>query len=373
MKIAIITNNYKPYSGGVVSSITTFADQLKKIGCDVSIITLDFLSSNSEQEEYVFRVPTQIKFLYHNNHMAVPLRADKYIFEVIKKISPDIIHSQHPFLLGSSALKTARILNIPIVFTYHSQYEQYSHYLPFPFNLAKPVIKNIALSYCKKVNGIIAPSNSVKEILTANKISGNIEIISSGISSIFFNKIFEIKNWSNKFNLLYVGRFTKEKNIQFLLNVFSCLDYSKYKFNLVGYGSEIENLKNHAINLGIPKKNIEFIEKPSKDRLAQIYKDSNLFIFSSKTETQGLVLAEAMASSNPVIALDASGSKDIIKNNINGFLINSEQEMIEKIIAVTENLQLYNELCKGAWLTAQDYKIEISTERLLNFYKVFLS
>lgn len=365
--VAIVTNNYKPYKGGVVSSIESFTNELIKKGHRVSIITLDFDGKNQQDENFIYRIECPIKFNYKTNPIGIPWRYDHYIFEKIKELKPDIIHSQHPFLLGVSALKASKQFKIPIVFTYHTRYEQYSHYIPLPQQATSNTIKKLALDYCKKVDRIIAPTESTKRFLIENNIKTPINVISSGISNIFLGSK-KTKLSNENFKLLFVSRFTKEKNIPFLLEVFEKLD-SNYTMTLIGYGSETESLKKLAYNdLKIEKSRLNFIISPPKEIISKHYKESDIFLFASKTETQGIVLAEAMASGLPIIALEAPGSIDIIKHGQNGFLVQTQKEMLEKIKLISKNTDLKVQLSKKALETSQFYSIENCTSRLIECY-----
>ncbi|OGB84699.1 hypothetical protein A3F66_04550 [candidate division TM6 bacterium RIFCSPHIGHO2_12_FULL_32_22] len=366
IKIVIITNNYKPYNGGVVSSIETFSQELIRLGHEVFIITLDF-ATNEIDHDYVIRLDCPIKFKYKKYPIAIPWRYDHQIIKLINKINPDIIHSQHPFFLGASALKASKKLNIPIIFTYHSMYEQYAHNVPIPTLISEPIIKKFALGYCKNVDHVISPTESTKNFLLKNGIKTNISIIPSGINSIFLSKDYKRDN-SNQIKLLSVSRFTKEKNIPFLLEVFSKLD-NNFILNLVGHGVELENLQNYAFNiLNIENNRLNFVVNPEKNEIAQFYRDSDIFIFASTSETQGLVLAEAMAGGLPVIALNASGSSDIIINNHNGFLVENQSEMLEKIKLIRDNKKLKENLHFNAWQTGQKYSVQEATRKLIDLF-----
>ena len=367
LKIAIVTNNYKPYSGGVVSSIDSFANELRLLGHEVLIVTLDFLGNGQSSDHGVFRIYCPIRFMYKNNHMAVPWRADKVVYSLLKEFAPDIIHSQHPFLLGVSALKASKSLGIPLVFTYHTQYEKYLHYVPLPTVFTFPTVKKLANNYCNQVDGIIAPSQSIYNYLISSNIK-QIQIIPSGILPIFLSDKLNIRK-NKPFHLLTVSRFTKEKNIYFLLDVFSKLDQNEFIFTLIGYGAELKPLQEYAYkHLNLSPDKIKFIEKPNKSIIASYYNSSDVFIFSSVTETQGLVLAEALAGGTPVIALNAAGSCDVIQNGVNGFLVETKEEMINKINLLSQDSVLHERLQYGAWATGNEFSPKNMTQKLVDFY-----
>jgi len=376
LTIAIVTNNYTPYSGGVVSSINTFVDELHKKGHKAFIITLDFLGKEHSDPYYVIRIPSITRFLYKKNIMAIPWGPTKKLMDIIKILKPDIIHTQHPFFLGKSALTVARKLDIPIVFTYHTIYEQYAHYVPTPEIISRPIIKKIVLAFCKKVDGIICPSNYIKHFLHAKNIQTKIEKIPSGILPLFIKP----KNTNPQkgfFNLLTVSRFVKEKNIPFLLKLFAKLYHTnatkqhlpQFTFTLIGYGAEYEKLKKYAYKkLKIPQDTLEFICQPNKTTISDTYYQSDLFLFSSTTDTQGLVLAEAMAGGCPIVAIDGPGQRDIVVDGFNGFLCQSEDQMIEKIISIAKNKELHDGLTDNALQTGRQYHPALMTQRLIKLY-----
>jgi glycosyltransferase involved in cell wall biosynthesis len=192
------------------------------------------------------------------------------------------------------------------------------------------------------------------------------QVISSGILPIFVNNSFTE-------HLLTVSRFVKEKNIYFLLDAFSKLDQSNFIFTLIGYGAETQNIQNYAYKkLGLSENNIRFIIKPHKEIISYYYKSVDLFIFSSITETQGLVLAEAMSGGTPVIAVDATGSCDIVKNGFNGYLVNTVEQMIEKILQISSDEQLNKTMQYNAFCTAQLYNPAKTTQNLIDFYQCII-
>src|SRR3990170_8888772 len=135
LSIAIITNNFTPYSGGVVSSILSFSNQLRLQGHHVIIITLDFLGNQNIDEPYVVRLSCPIKFMKNGKPISIAWKATSQILQILKEQKIDIIHVQHPFLLGVAGLKAGKKLSIPVIFTYHTLYEHYVHHIPLVPNM----------------------------------------------------------------------------------------------------------------------------------------------------------------------------------------------------------------------------------------------
>jgi glycosyltransferase involved in cell wall biosynthesis len=375
MRIFFVTNNYTPYTGGVTRSIIAITDGLRARGHEVFIVTLDFLGSQHTDPDYVFRIPCPIKFIYKNNHMAIPWRPTHAISRLLKKYDPDIVHVHHPFLLGVSALRATRKQGIPCIFTYHTLYEQYAHYVPMPSICSKPLIQSAVRHFCNKVDSIIAPSSAVKFSLQTQQITTPISVIPSPLRSLFFTQ-FDISLGqpllNRPFHLIVVSRFVPEKNIPFVFDVFKQLPHTIH-LTLVGYGNDYESLKSTAFNaLQLPADRVRFVHKPTQEELLQLYRSADLFIFPSQTDTQGLVLAEAMSQGLPVVALDGPGQRDIIRNGINGFIVNNAQQAAVAIKRIAKNRVFHAKLSSSARITAQDYQINTIVNQLLTFYQTTL-
>ncbi len=372
LSIIFVTNNYLPYQGGVVSSIKTHTNELRKLGHKVTVITLDF-QKNLPQEPDTIRLWCPIRFIYKNNPMAIPFFARQAIKKIVEQLNPDLVHTHHPFLLGTLALQTTKKLDIPIIFTFHTLYHHYLHYIPLPIWLTKPVMHRLVRFFCSQVDGIIAPSKSTHGYLQQYNLSTPIHIIPSPISSIFFTTPLSHPKPTKKFQLLSVSRFTKEKNMPFLIDVITLLKHTHCNLKLVGYGAEYEFLKHYAYeHKKLTLDQLQFIEKPNKQELVNLYAQADLFLFASTSETQGLVMLEAMAQKTPVIAVKGPGQNDVIIDAFNGFLVANQKEMVEKINHLMHNKDLYTTLQHNALTTAQRYQAPVLIEELLNFYRRFL-
>ncbi len=169
--------------------------------------------------------------------------------------------------------------------------------------------------------------------------------------------------------MLLVTRFVPEKNIPFVFDIFKLLP-DTVRLTLVGYGTDYESTKQYAFEtLQLPQDRVRFIHKPLPEELLNLYRSADLFIFPSQTDTQGLVLAESMSQGVPVIALDGPGQRDIIHNNINGFIVNNAQDAATTIMNVLENAEIHTQLISGARATADQYKSDYIINQLLKFYQ----
>ncbi|MGE0009856.1 MAG: glycosyltransferase [Candidatus Babeliales bacterium] len=378
LSIVFITNNWIPFSAGVVSSITAFRQELMRQGHHVTVVTLDFKRSLHEPEDGVIRVYCPIKFSYKGIPLAVPLRADKQVRDIINKLQPDIIHSHHPFLLGISALKAAKTEKIPCIFTYHSLYEKYTHYIPMPQQLLKKLVRFRVKKYCKQVDGIMLPGKETKRLLIRDDITTPHIVLPSPLQEVYMRKRVQSvqrihRAATQPFRLMTCSRFVKEKNIPFLLECFARLDQTKFSFTLAGFGNELEALQTCAYQtFKLSPTTVKFAIKLPLEDLCALYAAHDLFIFSSLAETQGLVLAEAMVNGLPVVALNGPGQEDIIIHGENGFLVHNQKEMQQAIEHLAGDGDLHYRLRCNALETAKRYTPGFLTEQLVDFYRRFL-
>lgn len=372
LKILHITNNYTPYCGGVVSSINAFSRQLQLNGCQIKLVSLDFLGAEHNDPDYVVRVPSISRFEWKKNRMAVPWRSTKAIEQIINDFKPDLIHLHHPFLLCQAGLKIALRRKIPTIFTYHSIYERYTHYVPFYQPLMRFFLKIRIVRFCRAVDHIIAPSSAIRDYLYDIGVKTTVSVIPSPLQEQFINQSNrpKTKQTVKKFNLLLVSRLVKEKSIKYLLEIASKLPPEAFLLKIVGYGEQEQELRDYAYKtLKLTESQLQFVIKPSKERLIASYCDADLFLFSSTSDTQGLVLAEAMACGTPVVAVDGPGQRDIIQNGKNGFIVQSQHKMVQKIKQIAENDNLLKNLQKAALTTANQYSPELLTQRLEAVYR----
>ncbi|MFZ5953932.1 MAG: glycosyltransferase [Candidatus Dependentiae bacterium] len=368
MRIAMVSNNYTPYSGGVVSSLNAIVPQLQALGHEVIIVTLDFTGDHCDPD-YVIRIKTCLKFLYKNNHMALPWRLHQQLQQILINYNPDIIHIHHPFLLGAAAVRIAKKLQKKVIFTHHTLYHAYAHYIPFaPIALTQKCINALVTSLCNKVDGIVIPTFDVMQFLIP-AIHYKTIVLPSPLQSHFLNNQFIPKNKESKFRLLTIGRMVPEKNVKWLLEMFTGLNPELFEFTLVGYGSSYNELQTYAYDLlKLSSTTVKFVHKPDKELLKLFYRNADLFIFASQTDTQALVLAESMAFGTPVIALDGVGQRHIVEQGYNGYLVHSHHEMRLLIQALANDADHHMYLQKNAFQTSLGYHPAVLAEKLITFY-----
>lgn len=337
MRIGFFTDSYKPYISGVVRSIETFAGELIKRGHKIYIFAPQY-PDNRRSETNIYRFPS-FRTPFHSEFylgLPFPWEAKKFI----KKWNLEIIHVHSPFLLGSVGAYLARRFGIPLVFTYHTLYDQYIHYFPFARQLVKKVVIKFAKVFCNKCDLVITPTWVIREHLIKHGVRTPIVSVPTGIhyerfssgDSLFLVKHFSVPSEDKV--LLFVGRLGKEKNIYFLINSFSKVlkICPKTTLVLVGSGPEEKDLMSYVKKLDLSSKVI-FTGPVSPEIITGVYSSADVFVFPSVTETQGLVILEAMAAGLPVVARAAFGSLAMVNDGLSGYLCdNNESQFAERII-----------------------------------------
>jgi glycosyltransferase involved in cell wall biosynthesis len=378
MHIAKFTNNYLPVINGVVRSVRSFRDQLTHQGHNVFIFA-------QEAENYVDEDPFIFRYLSMNlplsNDIPTVIPLSPFIDRLLPAFKLDVIHTHHPFLLGQTAALKAQELNLPLVFTFHTQYREYTHYIPFPAeivqNFLKDAVDHWMRDYMRRCQHIVIPSESMREILVKQYgLKSNFTVIPTGIDLEAYRtasgeKIRKKRHWENDIVMISVGRLAPEKNWEVLLRTVALVikDIPKFRLVLIGDGQDRKILEDLAKELGIQKR-VSFLGALAFSEIPAYMKAADLFGFASVTETQGLATLEAMAAGLPVVAVDASGTRDILKNGQQGFLVENNAEAlaagVKKLLSNPARMKKFSE---AALKKARSFNIEILTKKLLTVYE----
>jgi len=375
MNICMMTNTYAPHIGGVARSIQSFAEQYEKKGHNVLIVAPTF-PQDKDHTNKVIRIPALQNF--NGSDFSVRIAVPGYIAEAIKDFNPDIIHSHHPFLMGDTAVRTARQYQLPLVFTHHTLYEQYTHYTPFNTPGFKELAKKLATSYANLCSLVIAPSTSLAQIIRERGVKTPIEVVPTGVNQSFFQSgdgFRARQKWGipqNSFVVGHVGRLAPEKNLHFLSVAVreAIKQRPDIYFMVVGEGSCQEEMSDILLADNISD-NVIFTGSLSGVELADAYKAMDIFAFASQSETQGMVIAEAMAAGLPVLALDAPGVRDVVQTGRNGIMLPEDTDTekfadhVQKL-SETENFQEY---CACALETASQLSHERCVNKMLDLYE----
>lgn len=377
MNIGLFTDTFRPRVNGVTVSVETFTKEFEKLGHKVYIFAPRF-PNYADKRFNVIRIPSHKVPFDPEDRIANPFILEtRMILNKIKSLKLDVIHTQTPFTLGIEGLIYGKYLEIPVIHTYHTLFVSYVHYLWFlPEVISKSLAKTLSRIYCNNCDFNIVPSTEIMKELLLYKVSKPIDVIPTGITDKFFVKGDSIK-FRKKFNisedkrmLLYLGRLGKEKNIPFLINVFEKLT-KKHKdiiFVIGGRGPEEEHIRRLILKKHLQDK-IFLLGYFHFQDLIDCYASSYLFIFASVTETQGLVLLEAMAQGKPVVAVGRKGVIDVLKNNTGGFLVEPDEKgFYEKVDMLLEDKKLYKEKSEEALIRAKEFSSVNMAKKEIDIY-----
>ncbi len=353
LRVAFFTDSYLPYNSGVVHSIEILRRGITSLGHRVFVFAPRYPNCSGAEGDY-FRFAAVPSPTNRDYYLALPFL--RQLKEIVRQIRPHVIHTHHPFSMGWMGLRCAKTLDIPLVYTCHTLYEYYSHYLPIPRPLATRIIRKVYVNYGNKCDVIITPSGVTRDYLRQLDVTVPIEVIPTGVSEEDFAAL--QKGWLRKrYNikpgekvLLCVGRLGKEKNIQLVLECFALVSriVPEVRLVLVGKGPLEKELARLAGELGVGEKVFFTGLLPQRD-VIKCYQDADVFVFASVSETQGLVITEAKSAGLPVVAVKANGVSEMVQDGGDGFLTGPlPDQMAKKIILLLQNEELRRKMARNA-------------------------
>jgi 1,2-diacylglycerol 3-alpha-glucosyltransferase len=378
MHIAHFTNAYLPVISGVVRSVSTFRKSLTEMGHNVFVFAQED-NHYIDQEPFIFRYPS----LHLRFPVEIPavIPMSPFVDRLIPSLKLDVVHTHHPVLLGQAAATKAQELDLPLIFTFHTQYREYSHYFPFPQEAVQKFVKEAVSNWLKEfmVNcqHIVVPSQSMLEILRKDYgLKDHYTVIPTGIDLRPFieadGESARVKQgWEQETIMISVGRLAPEKNWRTLIEATSMAIRNDIRLRLViiGEGPERNNLEHFSQTLGIADQ-VKFLGEVAFSEIPALLKAADFFGFASTTETQGLVTMEALAAGLPVVAVDASGTRDVVENNRQGFLVkNDPQALANAISELLQTPELLKKFSAQALDRIQAFEIMGLTKNLLNVYE----
>ena len=375
MKILMMTNTYFPIVGGVERSISSFSDEFRKRGHEV-LIAAPTSDGRAPDEEHVIRVPAMRNF--NKTEFSVNLPVPGFIHKLMNVFSPDIVHSHHPFFMGDYALRLSRQYRLPLVFTYHTMFEKYVHYLPLHNEKARRFVIEIARGYANLTQQVIAPSQSVREILLERGVTVPVAVVPTGIDPERFaqggREAFRRQHGipPDAPVIGHVGRLAPEKNPEFLVRCLIELLREELRVHvlMIGRGPSEQMIRGAFEQAGLGPR-LHLTGFLYNQDLVDAYFAMDVFAFTSLSETQGVVLLEAMAAGVPVVAVDSPGVRDTVKDFFNGRLVDECDQ--EKFVAALKGLlncpvEESRKIARQAQETAREYSLGSCAGRILGIY-----
>ena len=374
MRIALFTNNYLPFCGGVTVSVETLREGLEARGHEVWVMAPRF-SGADEGGPRVVRYPSIPATTYPEFPLAIPY--SPRIGRLVRTLDIDVFHAHHPFLLGPAAARLARRLRRPLVFTYHTRYEKYAHYVPATRALVEAAAIRLSTRFARRADAVIAPSALIRDELRRRGVDRAIGVVPTGVDLTRFRPGDRAAARRplgldpNDPVVLYVGRLDREKSVDRVLLAFERIagTIPTARLLLVGQGTQAERLRALAAALNAAGR-IRFLGVRPHATLAACYQAADVFLFASETETQGLVLAEAAACGLPAVAVSAPGCDEVIRDGETGLLTKGE---VETLAEAAIGLLLDAERRRGMALRArqiaeQEFDVALQIDRTLEVY-----
>ncbi|MDO5569542.1 MAG: glycosyltransferase [bacterium] len=387
MRVGLFTDAYTPLVNGVSTSVMMLKTALEKAGHQVFIVTVNYdgFGNVVENDGKLIRlggVPTGI---YETRLTSV------YSVRAIKKIKKwklDVIHSHTEFGVGTFGRFVAKQFNIPLVHTYHTMYEDYIYYITHGYfdGLSKKLVEYFTLFYCDKTATelIVVSKKAYSLFKDKYNVNKNIHIIPTGIEiESFFKKNFTKKAVldlrvsygldRDDFVILFVGRVATEKSIDVLIEGQKEIvkKYPHVKLVIMGDGPDMEKLKELTNKLKVDK-NVIFIGKVELHNRFIHYQLPDVFATASRSETQGLTVIESMAASVPVVAADDDNFKEVVVDDLNGYLFSDKKDYVKKIEILINDKEKLSFLSKQALITAKKHDIRHYADDMVEVYNCAL-
>lgn len=378
MRIGIFSECYHPVLNGVVISIDTFREALEKRGHEFFIFTTA-VPDYRETDPRVKRFPCMIPFAPKGGRYPISWpRIASLDAEDISNYNLDLIHSQHLLGLGHFGLKIGKILKIPTILTYHTLLAEYTHYFPLFGPLVRAYLISQSRAISNKYDQVVTPSPSMKKVLRSYGVRRPIEPIPTGVDTSDFKNSISRAEIEKKWHipqktklLLYVSRVAREKNVDFLLEAVRNLAKKRGDFSLllIGGGPELNEFRRLVKSWGLSQR-IVFTDMLPKKETNRYFGAADIFIFSSVTETQGIVVTEAMAAGVPAVAVNKMGPSDIIKDGVDGFLTPLKTDVFaDKIERLLDDEDLRAKMGRQAEKNAGQFSIESTARQMEKLYE----
>lgn len=381
LKVAVFTDTYHPQVNGLVTSIDSNRQELGKRGHELTIYVPNIPGAPQEtlvkllggfvfppQPEYTFVLPWGVEFSLRG------IPSDQY----------DVVHSHATWGAGFVARWAANRWKKPLVLTYHTMWELYAHYSPLakigiPLSWQMPFFKWVTRFLCNPCHTVIAPTESIRQQLLRYGVSAKIAVLPTGLTSDVYKMAGPVrcrafrKKWNlnpKDFVISSAGRLGPEKNWPILLKAIAgSKKLAKVKLIVAGDGPERKNLEALVLKLGLQGR-VQFTGYIPRTEVADMFEAADLFAFASVTETQGMVVLEAMARGLAVVAADALGPGEILKDQKSGWLCKADDadDMMLKLEEALSKPAIQKKKAAAAKRLAKDYSAKEINLKLENIY-----
>lgn len=382
VRVAMFSDSYTPYVSGVVRSILLLKRELERMGHEVTVFAPDYpgVSPEEDRAAHVIRLPSLPAPNQPDFHVPIPWAPG--ITRRLRRLEVEVVHSHSPFVAGGVAAAAARRLGLPLVFTYHTRYDLYTHYAPIDGPLTRRVVAEWATFYANSADQVIAPSPSLARWLREQGVTAPVRVIPGGIDLEALGA--GDPEWLRRRLgldpaariVLYAGRLGQEKNLDLLFRAFERVAEARPAAHLAlaGDGTERRRLEAWAARPPLAGR-VHFLGTLAPEELRHAYHGATCFAFPSSSETQGLVLAEAMGAGLPPVAVAAPASRDTVRDGVDGLLVppDSDEALAAAILRLLDDPRLRALLASEARRRAEAFSARRTSEQVLAAYGAALA
>ncbi|MGJ7457872.1 glycosyltransferase [Halomonas sp. RA08-2] len=384
LRVGMYSNNYFPFVSGVTVSVERLRHGLEALG-DRVLLFVPRYSEPGDDDDNIERAPTLLAFgetgeFRLSNPFLSRLRRR------LRAFTPDIIHVHHPFWLGSLGLFMGRRLKVPVVYTYHTRLEHYAHFVPLPGLLFRNLISHYLIRrFSNQCQGVVVPTDSAEEYLRVIGVTTNTLVQPTGIDVDRFRAVDESRLAElraalgiadDEVVLVSVSRISREKNIDFMLEALAELNRQgehRFRLLLVGDGPARAHVQARVEALGLSER-VMLVGAVPPDEMPLYYHLGAIFVFASKSETQGMVILEAMAAGLPVVTVRSSGIDDVVREGENGFKTPENRVVwAERLGTLMADPDLRARLGEQARVFAESHDVDAFARRIHDFYAFLLA
>jgi 1,2-diacylglycerol 3-alpha-glucosyltransferase len=373
LNIGIFTDSYRPEISGVVSSICTLKQALEERGHRVSIFAPS--NVNAEDEERVFRLPSMPVFFEKSLRLAIGVTPEA--MSAINRHDLDLVHTQTEFSIGVFGKIAARMLDLPLIHTYHTMYKDYLHYLDLGAKrvparppkrhdvirqLSEDMVRNLSRDFCNSCDTVIAPTDKVRDLLAEYGVKPPVKVLPSGVRLERFEAAARDPEARGRARrelgipesaplVAFIGRVAQEKSIDMVIRAMPAViaRLPGAKLLVVGEGPERQALEGLAAEL-LPPGGFIFAGSRPWAGIPDYYRAADAFVTASVTETQGLTVLEAMAAEVPVAARQDPSFASMIEDGKDGLLFSGQVELTGALVKLLSDPAL----ARGIAVAARD-------------------
>lgn len=372
MRIGFFSDTYTPQINGVVTSIKLFAEALERQGHEVYI----FAPTPRQPTDgpRVVRIPS-VPFAFQPEMRLAAIYSQR-AYNLVRRAKLDVIHSHDPFSIGLFGLAVAKQLRIPYVHTYHTLFPEYVHYI-WETKFTRAMAERLSRDFCDQCDLVLAPSTKIQKALQEWGVTAPLELLPTGVNAERFAApdAQAVRDLRERFGvaegnrlLTFVGRIGLEKNIDLLVEALAHVATPGARLLVVGNGPYRSELDRHIEALGLTER-VTFTGYLQRDDVVAAYAASDIFFFASLSETQGLVITEAMASGLPVVAVQDLAVGDMVADGVNGYLTEATPKALAAAVdRVLTDPSLRAHMGAAARERAQDFSIDKMATRLADLY-----